>query len=409
MTKIILIALFLISSVQGAELVPQTEAFILEAKEDKLYIKVLNGPLKEKLLWVDYSLEKPSGKIFAANPIDKLASPTTSIKDALYIQFPFAVHAELDPNSLTPTMEKRMKDHLFMSLDRYVPISNQDVPDVAEDYAVSCPKRPKRKNGEYCHKATAFNLPSSLLKIVKEESQKVDENPALVASIIQHESLFDVFSENLHEKNKCIKDEKNCSPYRWGVGLAQLGQTDAPLYGVDWNKTIKRPKACKGKRITDRNCLKVLIKKCTKYKDDKLKPINCPRAAISAAAKKIAAMIPEKFPAWVKQDGKITQVELASELRKDPVETIRNKIGLYNRSVKVMNSFVEYFDQHGSFPTSYGSAWAQLRTPKSPSISMGYQMLTKEYINRCYVWELAGLCNAMPEHSLVVQYQKQFN
>lgn len=405
-----LILLFLSTSILHAvEIIPQTEAFILSAKSDKLYIKILNGPLKNQLAWVNFKIDDPSGKIFAANPIDRLASPTNKLENALYIQFPFSTEATLDSSSLTEKMKARLKKYLFTSLDRYVPISNQDVPDVAEDFAVSCPERPKRKNGQYCHKATAFNLPSKLMKIVKEEANRVGEKPSLVASIIQHESLFDVFTENLHEKNKCIKDEKNCSPYRWGVGLAQLGDTDAPLYGLDWRKTLKRPKSCKGKRITNEKCLSELIKKCRKYKDDELQPINCPRAAVRAAALKIAAMIPQNFSAWVKQDGKIVQVELASELRKDPVEEIRNKIGLYNRSVKVMNSFVEYFDQYGSFPTSYGSAWAQLRTPKSPSISMGYQMLTKEYINRCYVWELAGLCGEIPSHGLVKQYQKQFN
>lgn len=406
--KTILFLFFLSLSAYGAQIVPQTEAFILKAENQRLLIKALNGPLKNKILWVNYSLENPTGKIFAANPIDRLASPTNKIEEALYIQFPFEQVGEIDNSPLTEEIKKRIKKYLFTSLDRYIPISNQDVPDVAEDFAVSCPERPKRKNGKYCHKATAFKLPKLLRSIVIEESNAVGELPSLVASIIQHESLFDVFTENLHEKNKCLNDEKNCSPYRWGVGLAQLGQTDAPLYGLDWNKTIKRPRECKKKRITDEKCLKTLIKKCEKYEGDKLKPINCPKAAVRAAALKIAAMIPEKFPAWVKDNGKIVEVDLAPELRKDPVETIRNKIGLYNRSVKVMNSFVEYFDQRGSFPTSYGSAWAQLRTPKSPSLSMGYQMLTKEYINRCYVWELAGLCGEMPEHSLVLQYQNQF-
>ena len=409
MIKSLALFFLLITSTQAVEVIPQTEAFILSVQKNKLYIKILNGPLKEKLVWVDYNLESPSGKIFAANPIDRLASPTTDLSEALYIQFPFSVEGTIDQDSLTDNMKARLKKYLFTSLDRYVPISNQDVPDVAEDYAVSCPERPKRKNGQYCHKASAFKLSYKLAAIVKEEANSVGELPELVASIIQHESLFDVFTENLHEKNKCLKDEKNCSPYRWGVGLAQLGQTDAPLYGLDWNKVVKRPKNCKGKRITNNKCLETMLKTCRKYKNDELKPINCPRAAIKAAALKIAAMIPNKFPAWVKQDGKIAQVELASELRRDPIETIRNKIGLYNRSVKVMNSFVEYFDQHGSFPATYGSAWAQLRTPKSPSISMGYQMLTKEYINRCYVWELAGLCGEIPEHGLVKQYQKQFN
>jgi hypothetical protein len=245
--------------------------------------------------------------------------------------------------------------------------------------------------------------------MIKEEAEIVGEEPSLVASIIQHESLFNVFAENLHEKKKCTKDEKNCSPYRWGVGLAQLGATDAALYGLDWNKKVKRPKECKKLKITNDGCLKKLVKSCSKYSDHNLKPINCPRAAIRATALKIKSMIPDKVPAWVNENGKIQLVNLSMELQKSPVEKIRNQIGFYNRSIKVVNSFVEYYDTHGAFPLTYGAAWAMVRTPKSPSISMGYQMLTKEYINRCYVWELAGLCGDLPEHGLISQYRKQLD
>lgn len=408
MKNLILTSMILFSGgAQALEIEALTEAFILQTKKDKVYLKVLNGKAKNKLVWVDYSIENPSGKIFGPNPVDSLARPTKKLSEALYIQFPYKVKGVEDSASLNQAHKNRLKKHLFTSLDRYVPISNQNVPDIAEDYALACPERPKRKNGEYCHKATAFQLSSKLRNIIKEEALKVNEKPELVASIIQHESLFDVFSENLHEKNKCIKDEKNCSPYRWGVGLAQLGKTDAPLYGLDWDLKVKRPKDCKKKRITNDDCLKKLIKSCSKYKEHKLKPINCPRAAIRATALKIKAMIPSEVPAWVKEDGKIKLVNLSMELQRDPVEKMRNQIGFYNRSIKVVNSFVEYYDTHGDYPLTYGAAWAMVRSPKSPSISMGYQMLTKEYINRCYVWELAGLCGELPKHGLISQYEEQ--
>ncbi|MFT6067845.1 MAG: hypothetical protein ACJAT2_001188 [Bacteriovoracaceae bacterium] len=408
MKKLFLTSILLISTGASAlEIQPLTEAFILQKKENKLYLKVLNGKAKNKLVWVDYSLDNPTGKIFGPNPIDALARPTTNINEALYIQFPFKVEATEDSASFSGQHKARLKKYLFTSLERYVPISNQDVPDIAEDYALACPERPKRKNGEYCHEARAFKLSEKLKSIIREEANSVSEKPELVASIIQHESLFDVFSENLHEKNKCLKDEKNCSPYRWGVGLAQLGATDAALYGLDWNLKVKKPKACKKSKITNDECLTKLIKTCSKYNAHKLKPINCPRAAIRATALKIKAMIPDNVPAWVKEDGKVKLVNLSNELQKNEVEKMRNQIGFYNRSIKVVNSFVEYYDTHGSFPLTYGAAWAMVRSPKSPSISMGYQMLTKEYINRCYVWELAGLCGDLPAHGLISQYQKQ--
>jgi len=406
---IILLSLMASLCLQAAEISAQTEAFILSTETHRLYIKILNGNLKGELGWVAYSKENPTGKIFDSNPIDHLARPTDQVNNALYIQFPYTLEIELDAHSLTEEMKKRMNENLFTSLDRYVPISNGNVIDVATDRNVSCPEIPKRKNGEDCLKAKAFRLPLELIQIIKEEAQKVAENPALVASIIQHESLFDVFTENLHEKNNCLSDETNCSPYRWGVGLAQLGKTDAGLYGLDWEKTLKKPSVCKGKDLTDKKCLETMLKSCKAYRNDSLRPINCPRAAIRAAALKIASMIPKYTPVWVKESGVISLKDLTPILKSNAIEEMRNKVGLYNRSIKVINSFVEFFDQNGEFPSSYGEAWSQPRTGQSPSISMGHQMLTKEYINRCYVWEVAGLCDKLPNDSLVVQFQEMFN
>lgn len=408
--KSILTFLLLVASIglQAIEITAQTEAFILSIQEQQVYIKILNGEHKGELGWISYSKENPTGKIFDSNPIDHLARPTDKIENAFYIQFPFAVQIDLDPDSLTEAMKKRMDENLFTSLDRYVPISNGNVVDVATDRNVSCPEVPKRKNGENCLKAKAFELPALLIQIIKEEAHSVGENPALVASIIQHESLFDVFTENLHEKNNCLANQSQCSPYRWGVGLAQLGKTDAGLYGLDWDKTLKKTSHCKGKNLTNEECLKSMIKKCKTFEDDKLQPINCPRAAIRATALKISSMIPKYTPAWVKVNETISLVDLTPVLKRNRIEELRNKVGLYNRSIKVMNSFVEYFDQKGEFPSSYGEAWSQARTGQSPSISMGYQMLTKEYINRCYVWEVAGLCGALPPDSLVSQFQLMF-
>ena len=242
--KKLIVSIFIltINSIFAAKIPPGSEAFILKAQSNKLYIKILNGELKGKLAWIDYSIDNPTGKVFSANPVDSLAIPTTDLKSALYIQIPFAIEGVLDSSSVTNEMNEREGQFQFTGLDRYVPISNQDVPDVAEDFALSCPVIPKRKNGKNCHNAVSFSLPEKLIEIIKEESLKVNETPALVASIIQHESLFNVFAENLHEKKKCQQDEANCSPYRWGVGLAQLGLTDASLYGLDWNKKVKSPR-----------------------------------------------------------------------------------------------------------------------------------------------------------------------
>ena len=409
MKSLATILIFLISLKSfGLTLSAQSEAFILKSSGHDLILLLLNGEHKNKIVSFVYNPQNPKGKLFSANPIDQLAAPETNVKKAINIFFPFETTVEELQIDLTPEMKKRMKENLFTSLDNYVPISNLNVPDMANDRNLNCPERPKRKNGQYCPHSPAFKIHGLLKEVLLEEAQKEGEDPALVASIIHHESLFDSFIENLHEKKKCLRDEKNCSPYRWGAGLAQLGKTDAPLYGLDWDKSIRKPRACRKKNLLNEKCFRALMKKCKRYQDDKLQPLQCPRAAIRATVLKIKAMIPTSYKVQVVQNEEIIELDVAKALRQNKAEEIRNKIGLYNRSIKVVNSYVQYFDRYGEFPKFYGEAWSIPRTSQAPSRSMGFQMLTKEYINRCYVWELAGLCGEIPKKALYSQYQAVF-
>jgi hypothetical protein len=417
MRKFLVLLTFITSFTQAGYLPSGAELFILKANdsqaEAKLYVRSLNLARENTYGWISYDKNSPNGKIFDLNPVDKLTFATDNIKKAFYLVLTKETYIEEDQHYISdnPHLKKRMDENLYRAVSDYLPISNANVEDVAQDLYLACPKVPSRKNGKPCHQARALKLPSTLKLMLKNTARKYSINPVLLASIIQHESLFDVFVENMHEKNKCLANKNKCSPYKWGKGLAQLGATDAHFFGLNWNQEIGCPRACKGKNILDVKCLDKLVKKCERYKAHKLRPINCPGAAIEAVAKKLKSLIPDHLPVWVKKSPRSEEVELvnlSSFLKRSEVEKTRNLIGLYNRGVKVYNSFVEFYDKHGEFPLNFGQAWSTARSSRSPSISMGYQMLTREYIGRCYVYELAGICGEMPKHALVKQFEKQF-
>lgn len=412
---VVLFSIFLSSLIFGGPsqsiitLEQRSEAFILKTTSKQALIFLLNGELKGQKVWVSKDVDPLSFKIYTKDSIDSLLKPTDDWKKAFYMTFSFSAKGKRQGDKLSPIERAYMEEHLFSRLENYVPISNAGVPELADDLNLACPKVPRKKNGESCPVGLAYKLPAFLIEEIRALAIKHNEDPILVASIIHQESQYDLFIDNDHERKKCLKLGRKCSPYRWGYGLAQLGRSDAALYGLNWDLKLKRDRKCKKKaNLMNEKCFMRMEEKCRKYKNSALKPINCPRAAIEAVVRKVKAMVPSKTTVWLEESNQVVYHNLSEEFTSDPIEEARVKVGLYNRAIKVVNSYVEYFDQHGRFPRFYGEAWAMPRTADSPSLSLGYQMLTKEYINRCYVWKVAGLCGEMPNSSLYKQYEGQF-
>ncbi|MCR9205939.1 MAG: hypothetical protein NXH75_15255 [Halobacteriovoraceae bacterium] len=407
----ILILIALISFNLRASLVleEKAETFIVDQTDSHFLVQVLNGSKKGENFLVSKTPEVLTYKLYGKSPIDQLLAPVHTTEKAFYLTVSFETKVEEYKSPLTSAQKERMEQNLFTSLSDHLPISNENVPELADDDRVQCPMVPKRKNGEDCFSGKAHRLPRFLKDFIKETAEEYGQDPYLVMSIIHQESQYDLFMENLHEKNKCLRDEKNCSAYRWGIGLAQLGKTDAHFYGLDWEGQLKRPRVCKGSGLLNLKCWERMNRNCQKYEENTLKPINCPKPAIQAIVKKIKSLIPTKVPAWLedKQKQEVFPFDLSSILKRDKTETIRNLVGYYNRTIKVTNSFIEYYDHKGSFPETFGQAWSMPRTSQAPSKSIGYQLLTKEYINRCYVWKVAGLCGTIPSGSLYSQYKQQ--
>ncbi len=401
------------------ELTPGTELFILEQKllnnSSDIFARIVTGPNEGNDVRLSINSEDSIGKFFSQTPWDHLAIPTIRLDDAFYIHLYRPTTGVVDASSLieknqySESLRQRMGKFLFTNLANYLPLTNHQNTDLATDSHLSCPAIPQEQNGTPCHTIAAAKLPTELITLISHESKLGGEDPALVSAILQNESNFDPFIENLYEKALC-HEASGCGTYRWGKGLAQLGATNAATYGLDWSFEIPKPDACKKTTLLHSLCLTELAKICKAYENLALKPIQCPQFAIRAIVLKLHSEINPSPMGQIKTIDKesLLNVDIGTYLEQTPAEKVRSKISIYNRGPRVINSYVEYFEQNRRFPKSYGEAWTTVRNSETPSTEMGYEILSHEYVNRCYVWAVAGICGEIPSFSVLAQFQTQF-
>lgn len=405
---------------------PKTEIFIFSSQklatgQYRFFGRILSGDFQGRTGWFLYNEDTPYFRLYSNRAeTDRLATPTTNIAKAVYaysmVNTGFTPDAEEEKKQ--QARRKIWEDSLFQGLDKYVPISNKSVKRQSTDDNIACPSHPQQKSSKPCHRFKgAHDLAPLHKKYIIEAIEKIEQrhvkiDPALVAAILHAETQINPFFENEHEKEICQKS-KNCSAYRWGKGLPQLGASDAKKYGLDWFTAVDRPRECDNWR--SQACLSKLATLCEPYRNKKLRPINCAEFAIEAVVTKIANLYPSQKNVFVRQPGKtknkpfLKKINIVPALTKDPVHRLRSYAGAYNRrDARVYNSYIEYFESHGHFPKDYGSAWATTKPDFTPSKNIGYKNLHREFINRCYVWNIAGLCGELPNASLVAQYREQF-
>ncbi len=288
-----------------------------------------------------------------------------------------------------------------------------------EKYAIhnACPKRPMVRPGRPCRLPEAkYRLPKHLRSVLAKAGKRYNVHPAILSAILHKESNFNPFLENKHEKKLCLEEKDGpCTLYRWGKGLSQLGATNAAKYGLLWNKKIYKPRACGRKHIFRKKCYVHLEKHCRKKRTKRgLYPIYCPKASILATAKYVHELISKKrliiTDTFSDQGNKQRSiVNITKHMRRNLAEEFRYITGMFNRGMRPVNSIEEHYRQNGKAPQWYGSAWATKRMKnKTPSPAMGFQILHKELINRCHVWQVAGLCGESLENTLAGQYLKDF-
>lgn len=397
------------------------ELYVLKRDGSRFLVMVLEEQEKNsgsRVGWIEVNLDHPEVQFFTSKPDeDKIAFLTTDIEKTYYLKLNEDLPLTEDHKAFeilrkgNPSWNK----NLFLGLDQYVPISNSGVAQASTDVTKSCPTHPQKKNGDPCAKRMAFDLPQDFLKEIVLVTQALNKEtgssiePALVASIIHHETDFNLFAENLHEKKQCESGE--CSDYGWGKGFAQLGKTDSSPYGINWDIDPPKFRKCKKGTPISSRCFDQVDSYCQKkFKNSKLMPYFCPRAAIKAVALKLSRLIPTVSEVYLR-DGKgaLYKTNLTPFLTQDKNTEIRNRVAAYNRrTARVLNSYSQFIQQNGKGPSEFGEAWSTLRDGNNtPTRNIGYGMLTREFINRCYVWNVAGLCGEIPENSLIDSYRDQ--
>lgn len=398
----------------------------------RLFGRVVSGSLEGRNVWLPYETDYPVMKLFSHDlDGDKLAFPTDKLQLAYHAHVVrdlpvFEDNKKFEQEKLRHARKgKKWDQEYFTSLRKYIPITNQQVTLKASDFKNACPDKPQRKNGQECfNQGRAFDLPDHIMTYIENAALEAELiygrmiEPALVASIIHAETHFNTFRENRYEKDLCLQ-KKQCSRYMWGKGLAQLGKTTAANFGIDWNRKIKKPRTCR-RNPRARACFRSLEKICSQFDSDTSGSDNgnknlpspfCPKMAIRAVAYKLAAAIPRNQIVWVRTPEKtVRKVNIVPYLFQNVTTGNRVLAAAYNRrGARVYNSFVEHYEQTGRFPTEFGEAWAATRREgRTPSSEIGYSILNKEFINRCYVWNIAGICGEVPEASLLYQYRKKF-
>ena len=390
--------------------------YIEEFQDDTwAYTYVLNKKFAGEYAWIPAIKERAKFRFYAT---DKEQSfQTLQLKQATYIRNSDNIAGYLNSNYKKQPDYKEIKQHRSKYSDTY-PATNlvKNEHEALKQYEIkACPNHPKRLKSEFCSPVPRiYKLPKHLIQAVHRVAKKFKIESALLAAIIHKESEFNPFSENEYEKKICAKQKEKgerCTDYLWGQGLAQIGANNAKKYGMLWKHLMPRIKTCdRKKHIFKRKCFYSLERTCrAKYKKHKLWPTYCPTASIRAIAKNIQDIKNRQHQIFVKikNTNKNKIINLTKHMQRNKAEEFRYTIGIYNRGMKPVNSIEEYYRQYGIAPSWYGHAWkAQRIVEETPSIEMGFLLLHNEVINRCHVWQLAGLCGKSLKGTLIDGYSR---
>lgn len=389
---------------------------------DWVYVAFINGPYRGQKGWLPFRGKANPIRLYGLEQFQ--AYQTLDVRKAAFARTHRPAQAYLDFRLKGDDAGQSSDDVSAYMVDffSFYPRSNFGIESVEHLTGInsSCPERPIQRNGSPClAPPEKFTLPAHLKKLIRNVAREEKVHPALLAAILQKESYFNPFSENKYEKNFCTGAELakgKCTDYRWGQGLAQLGKTNAKDYGLLWQEKLFKPKACGRRHIFEPACFQKLENYCKvqSRKNGGLYPANCPTAGVRAAAKHIAEFAQRSF--WLRVDSKAPDgswkeglIDARKFFRRSLAEEFRYILGMYNRGMRPLNSLEEHFRQHGKAPEWYDSAWLVERVEGvTPSPQMGYLLLNKEMINRCHVWQLAGLCGTSMRGTLAGQYLEDF-
>lgn len=422
------------SALEAMDFAPNEEAVVLVNMDigngERAYqIEILNKTNKGVKTWIKVRENDPRFKFYEA--VDSLSSQTLDITKATHIRstqnfsglydITGSLHFEIPPHLEAPRANCNLEEHFPISLSSDPRASKArplKVSLVDKRPVNPCPNRPTQANGKPCVKTLPVALPknSKLRQYILEAAEQVGINPAFIAAMIAQESQFRILVENKQEKEAC-RDPAKCPKYGWSKGMIQFGRMMSDEYGLDWEPEIPTNIPECNKNGSSDACVVAVDQYCeaTFISRDKKPATFCPRQALVGFSRYIKDILERERKIRVKiKDTKKNEVEAVIDLshiiNEKPADQLRYAAGDYNRGPRVDNSIEQYFQQKGTAPPHFGHTWAVRRNPdETPSKDMGYRILNNEYINRCYVWNIAGLCgNQFPPNSLATYYSKVF-
>ncbi len=390
--------------------------------KDYAYVHFINGPYQGRRGWVPIKPKQGAIRFYAVEKHQ--AFQVIEPENAKFVRVTKNVVGLLNLDFIAEDLNVWKYGQNKYTIDFFAQYPRTKLRKVAKvsdnHWRTSCPDRPIRKSGKACAlPPKRGKLPAWIINDLKNSARRHDVHPAIVAAIIQKESFFNPFSENQYEKKLCKKQKrsgKNCAAYHWGQGFPQLGATNSKEFGLRWIPNLQKPKQCRpGRHIWRRSCYNYLVRTCAlQKKKTGLADSYCPREGIDAVAKYVSSLINTEHYLRVDivdENGKWMEkvINIKDHMRRVLAEEFRYIAGMYNRGKRPINSVEEYFRQNGKAPEWYDLAWTTRRVDGvTPSSGMGYMILYKESINRCHVWQIAGLCGPSLGDSLAGKYLEIF-
>ncbi|MEK6579198.1 MAG: hypothetical protein AABZ55_08225 [Bdellovibrionota bacterium] len=423
------------------EMSPQESLYLLQVFHIERLMGNPRSPAAQEVAKHEPTIEvwaiqqKSDGDFNTYAVVDSLArqtlDPLNDLSKNYFVKAIRPVTAYVDFGKLGPELEVHLKKTgatlslrdrcTFALVDQalFYPISNlamKEVESSEKDESV-CPVKPVNKDGSACPKTEGIDLSKStkLLSYLLEAQEATGVDAALLSAILTQESRFDPYSENLEEKRSCKNTAKieTCPKYGWSKGLAQLGSQMAMKYGLNWATSVPRFKECKRRGVISNGCMTAFERYCKRHKKGG-PSVFCPKEAIGALAQYLGDILKKDRrtrvllkDSWGKINDRV--IDFKSTFLVNDANRFQFAAGEYNRGFMVDNSIEELYRQLGRAPASYGEAWAIKRKTDTPSKEIGFKILNREYLNRCYVWNIAGLCGeSLLPGSLGAYYRKFF-
>ena len=414
------------------ELPAGTEGLILERTTEgpnasRFRMLVVQGKHKGKIVWLE---EEPLNSSFNFyQTANGLSVQTLDLTEATFVRSKKPVAATIDLSALIGQLDRVNKRpevdcwEDLVDLSKFYPVPKIKKPmplHSAQDRNQPCPKRPTRGNGRACPKTNPVSLDQSKLlrQYIAEAAADSNVPPAIVAALIAQESRFDPFAQNQSERARC-QDPKNvdtCSEYGWSKGMSQIGSVIAAKYGLSWKEEFpEKTDSCRRSHVSD-ECIADLTKICDEhFAKYQRYPMYCPKQSVAAMAMYLRDMIKRERPVNVllRDSKNAPSREVVLDLRyiltASRANLLRYIAGEYNRGPRVDNSIEEFFRQYGKAPIDYWQTWTTRRAPSgTPSKEIGFHLLHGEFINRCYVWNVAGLCGDKTETTSLVHFYERY-